>query len=262
VKVAQDVGYSAVVNMARRAGIDGNLQPTPAIALGAYECTPLEIAGAYTVFANGGLYVRPSMLATVRAPDGSVLYQHSPEARRALDPRVAYLMVNMLEGVIRSGTAAGARARGFKVPAAGKTGTSHDGWFAGFTSQLLCVVWVGFDDDRELGLEGARSALPIWTEFMKRALEYHGYSDAREFKPPSGIVNVQLCSESHQLATPDCPSTYGEYFIDGSQPVVECQLHQPPVAANPGDDLNSADREAGGFQAIHEAPPPAGPNPP
>jgi penicillin-binding protein 1B len=141
VKLAQMVGYQAVVDMARRAGLNDNIKPTPAVALGAYETTPLEIAGAYTMFADGGNYVKPAMLALVRSPEGQVLYRHSPEVRPALDPRVAYLMVNLLEEVLRSGTGAGARARGFRVPAAGKTGTSRDGWFAGFTSQLLCVVW-------------------------------------------------------------------------------------------------------------------------
>ena len=138
---------------------------------------------------------------------------------------------------------AGVRARGFRVPAAGKTGTSHDGWFAGFTSQLLCVVWVGFDDDRQLNLEGAKSALPIWTEFMKRALEYRGYRDAKKFPVPSGIARVNLCSESRQLATPGCSATYPEYFVDGSQPANECQLHS---TSQPNSDASesSADLRA------------------
>ena len=100
-------------------------------------------------------------------------------------------MTNLMEEVLRSGTAAGVRARfGFTVPAAGKTGTSHDGWFAGYTSELLCVVWVGFDDNRELDLEGAHSAAPIWAEFMKRALAYREYRDAKPFQAPDGIVTI------------------------------------------------------------------------
>jgi penicillin-binding protein 1B len=255
VKLAQMVGYRAVVDMAHRAGLNDNIKPTPAVALGAYEATPLEIAGAYTMFADGGNYVKPAMLALVRSPEGQVLYRHSPEARPALDPRVAYLMVNLLEEVLRSGTGAGARARGFRVPAAGKTGTSHDGWFAGFTSQLLCVVWVGFDDDRQLNLEGAKSALPIWTEFMKRALEYRGYRDAKKFPVPSGIAIVNLCSESQQLATPGCSATYPEYFVDGSQPADECQLHstsQPNSdASEPSADLHGNP----GFEVLPLSPP-------
>jgi len=165
---------------------------------------------------------------------------------------VAYLMVNLLEEVMRSGTAAGARARGFRVPAAGKTGTSHDGWFAGFTSELLCVVWVGFDDNRQLNLEGAKSALPIWTEFMKRALEHSSYRDAKKFPVPAGIARVNLCSESLQLATPECPSTYPEYFVDGSQPAEECQLH---AASQPTPDAGGSSADLRGHPGPAEAPP-------
>ncbi len=142
--------------------------------MGAYESTPLEIAAAYTVFANQGVYVQPHMVSYVLGDGGEKIYSHSPVTHRALTPQVAYLMVNLLEEVLRSGTGAGVRARGFSVPAAGKTGTSRDGWFAGFTSDLICVVWVGFDDHRDLKLEGAKSALPIWTEFMKQAVALMG----------------------------------------------------------------------------------------
>ena len=250
VKVAQMVGYGAVVDMARRAGLSDNIKATPAVALGAYEATPLEMAGAYTLFANGGKYVKPAMVATVRSRAGGVLYRHTPEEHQALDPRVAYLMVNMLEEVLRSGTGAGARARGFRVPAAGKTGTSRDGWFAGFTSQLLCVVWVGFDDNRPLNLEGAKSALPIWTEFMKRALAYRGYRDAKEFPIPPGVVSAKICPESGQLATAQCPSSYTEFFVDGSEPVVQCQVHSAAEADRDGNEIPEALRAVPGFQEL------------
>ena len=145
------------------------IQPTPAVALGAYEITPIEAAGAYTIFANDGDYLKPSFLSMVRSQDGKVVYRNKVEEKQVLDPRVAYLITSLMEEVLRSGTAAGVRARyNLNIPAAGKTGTSHDGWFAGYTSELLCVVWVGFDDNRELNLEGAHSAAPIWAEFMKR----------------------------------------------------------------------------------------------
>src|SRR5262249_18716274 len=155
-----------VVDVARRAGLNNQIQPTPAAALGAYEATPLEIAAAYTIFANHGEWGRPTTISSVRSQDGTVLYRSAPDTRQALDPRVAYLMVNMLQEVLQSGTGSDVRSRGFTLPAAGKTGTSRDGWFAGFTSELLCVVWVGFDDGCDLRLEGAHSALPIWAEFM------------------------------------------------------------------------------------------------
>ncbi len=225
VKVAEMVGYDNVVKLAKAAGLNEDIQPTPAVALGAYETTPIEIAGAYTIFANQGMYVKPNWISSVRGKDGSVLYVNKPETRPVLDPRVSYLMVNLLEEVMRSGTAAAVRARGFTVPAAGKTGTSHDGWFAGFTSELLCVVWVGFDDNRELNLEGAHSALPIWADFMKKALQFRQYKDAKPFEPPEGIVSLTVDSQTGMPATPFCPETRTEVFIAGTQPVGTCPLH-------------------------------------
>jgi penicillin-binding protein 1B len=225
VSLAQQVGYGRVVAMARRAGLNDAIAPTPAVALGAYETTPFEIAAAYTVFANQGIWVKPTTIETVRGEDGAVLSRHQPETRAALDPRVAYITMNMMQEVLRSGTGAGARAQGFLLPAAGKTGTSHDGWFAGFTSELLCVVWVGFDDDRELNLEGARSALPIWADFMKHASQAFPYSAAHDFRAPSGIATAQICSESGELAGPYCPKVRTEVFIDGTEPTTFCNRH-------------------------------------
>jgi penicillin-binding protein 1B len=203
-----------------------NIRGTPSVALGSYDATPLDVAGAYTIFANQGIYVQPHLIRQVRTRDGRAIYKRSPDTRPVLDPRIAYLMVNLMEEVLRSGTGAGVRARGFTVPAAGKTGTSHDGWFAGFTSELLCVVWVGFDDNRELGLEGAKSALPIWTEFMKRALQLASYQDAKPFRPPPGISSAVIDPESGGLVSPNCPTSRTEFFLRGSQPTEECPLHR------------------------------------
>jgi len=225
VKVGEMVGFEAVVDLAKKAGLNYDIQPTPAVALGSYDVTPMEMAGAYTVFANGGTYVKPNFVSLVRSETGKTIYTNKTEEHPVLDPRVAYLMTNLMEEVMRSGTAAGVRARGFTVPAAGKTGTSHDGWFAGYTSELLCIVWVGFDDNRELDLEGAHSALPIWTEFMKGALEYREYHNARPFEAPDGIVSVEIDPESGMQATPSCPKTISEVYISGTQPVGFCPLH-------------------------------------
>jgi len=272
VSLAQQVGYGNVVHLARRLGLNDGIKPTPAVALGAYETTPLEIAGAYTAFANRGVRATPSALASVRSADGSVLYQHQPDPQAALDPRVAYLMVSLMEDVLRAGTGAGVRARGFTLPAAGKTGTSRDGWFAGFTSQLECVVWVGFDDNRDLNLEGAKSALPVWTEFMKRAAQLPQYRDAATFKPPPGIVSVQICPDSGQLAGPFCPEARSEVFIKGSEPTVQCEMHTGPAdgadRAMPISDSGPA--PAGGAQTMlplapatrpRATPDPSGPRP-
>ena len=236
VKVGEMVGFDQVVDLAKEdlcSAADSpicpdsknDIEPTPAVALGSYDVTPWEMAGAYTMFANEGVRVEPSVVNMVRSQDGREIYENKIEKRQVLDPRVAYLMTNLMEEVMRSGTAAGVRSLGFTAPAAGKTGTSHDGWFAGYTSNLLCIVWVGFDDNRELDLEGAHSALPIWTAFMKQALKYREYSDVRPFAAPDGIVSAQIDPESGMLATPNCPESISEVYISGTQPVTTCPLH-------------------------------------
>ncbi|MES1260555.1 MAG: PBP1A family penicillin-binding protein [Acidobacteriota bacterium] len=225
IKVAEMVGYKTVVNLAHRSGISEDVKPTPAMAIGSYVATPLEMAGAYTVFANKGVHVAPTLISLIKEPSGKVLLDQKPQAKNVLDPRVTYLMVSMLEEVMRTGTAAGVRGRGFTVPAAGKTGTSHDGWFAGFTSDLLCIVWVGFDDNRELNIEGAHSALPIWADFMKRALQFRQYANAKEFSAPDGVVTVTIDPQSGKPATPSCPEQKAEVFIAGTEPVGACTLH-------------------------------------
>jgi penicillin-binding protein 1B len=266
VKLAEMVGYDKVVEMANRAGMNYKIQPTPAVALGSYEITPLEAIGAYTIFANQGDYIKPDFISLVRSQDGKVVYRNQPEHKQVLDPRVAYLMTNLMEEVLRSGTAAGVRAAGFNVPAAGKTGTSHDGWFAGYTSELLCVVWVGFDDNKELDLEGAHSAAPIWTEFMKRALAYREYRDAKPFQAPDGIVSIDIDPQSGMPATPYCPVKRPEVYIVGTQPVGACPLHgggrpgatnvagwETPSSAKPASSADDSARATGSEGEVSEA---------
>jgi penicillin-binding protein 1B len=226
IKIAELVGYDKVVDLAHRAGISETVLATPAMAIGSYDATPLEMAGAYTVFANGGIRVKPSFLSLVKEPGGRVLLDQKPEKTAVLDPRVNSVLVDMLEEVMRSGTAAGVRGRGFLVPAAGKTGTSHDGWFAGFTSDLLCIVWVGFDNNDELNIEGAKSALPVWTEFMKRAIALRPYSNTKPFEAPEGDVTVTIDPLSGQRYTPYCPQKSDQVFVAGSEPVTYCPLHR------------------------------------
>jgi penicillin-binding protein 1B len=232
VSLAQQVGYARVVRIAREAGL--NVQPTPSVALGAYEATPLDIAAAYTIFANHGMWVKPTTIQMVSAADGSVLNQHQPSVRAAIDPRVAYLTLSMMQEVLRSGTGASARSRGFALPAAGKTGTSRDGWFAGFTSELLCVVWVGFDDNHDLKLEGARSALPIWADFMKLAGQMAPYRAAHDFRAPSGVVTADICNDSGELAGSACPKVRSEFFIAGTEPTTMCTTHTRLSGADGG----------------------------
>ena len=218
VHLAEMIGYGKVKNLAVAAGINHDLHATPALALGSYVSTPMEISGAYTMFANSGRVVSPHFIQAVNDTTGRTLWQTPVSTRQVLDPRVAYLMVNLMESVVNNGTAAGVRSRGFTAPAAGKTGTSHDGWFAGFTSNLLAVVWVGYDDDRQLNLSGASSALPVWAAFMKRATEVPSYRRVAPFEPPAGIVSVPISATvgvadgSTKIVRTD------EVFIAGTEP--------------------------------------------
>jgi penicillin-binding protein 1B len=221
IKVAEMIGYGRVVDMAHQLGLEG-VQATPAVALGAYEMTPLDVAGAYTVFANGGVRADPLFIDRVVSSNSTTIETGAPKTKQVLDPRVAYQVTDILEDVIDHGTGASVRARGFTGPAAGKTGTSRDGWFAGYTSNLLCIVWVGFDDNRDLNLSGAVSAAPIWTEFMKRAAVLPAYHNLEDFEPPEGVTEVQIDAKTQELATATCGQSYTEVFIDGTEPTEPC----------------------------------------
>jgi penicillin-binding protein 1B len=222
VKVAEGVGFGTVAALAKAAGIT-SVRATPSIALGSYDASPLEMAGAYTVFSNGGTHVSPMMVKSVHDARGGVLSDYHNDSKDVLDPRVAYVMTTMMQAVIDSGTGYTVRARGFTAPAAGKTGTSHDAWFAGYTSNLLCVVWVGNDDYTDIRMAGGSTAAPIWSEFMKRAQKIPQYSDMKGFTAPSGVVEVQLDKVTNRLATPACPQDYYVAFIAGTEPKQTCE---------------------------------------
>ena len=222
VKVAEMVGYDKVAALARAAGIT-SVRGTPAMALGSYDATPMEMASAYTVFSNNGQKVTPILLRSVRDATGNVIDNFQAQRTQVLDPRVAYVITSMMEGVMIRGTAASVRSHGFTAPAAGKTGSSHDAWFAGFTSNLLCIVWVGYDDYSDIKLTGSVLAAPIWTEFMKRAILLPGYSDVRGFYPPSGVIQLTIDKVTNEIATPACPDDYPASFIEGTQPTQTCE---------------------------------------
>jgi penicillin-binding protein 1B len=225
VKVAELIGYGRVVQVARKMGLGTNIQPTPAVALGAYEMTPIDVAAGYTTFATMGTRAEPQFLRIIVNADGTPLEKFTPQTHPALDPRVAFLVVSLLKDVLNRGTGAGVRARGFTLPAAGKTGTSRDGWFAGFTSNLLCVIWIGFDDNRDIGLTGGVVAAPIWADFMTRATSLAQYRDVKDFTMPDGVQSVLIDPDTLQLATANCPTTREEVYIAGSAPTVYCEVH-------------------------------------
>ena len=222
VKVAEEVGYDKVADLAKLAGIT-SVKATPAMALGSYDAPPLDMAGAYTSFANNGTRLTPILVDSVRNAKGDVVANFKADQRQVLDPRIAYIMTTMMESVINNGLGYTAvRLRGFTPPAAGKTGSSHDGWFAGYTSNLLCIVWVGYDDYSDLRLSGAMTAAPIWTEFMKKASVLPQYSGMKAFSQPTGVVDVQLDKATNRLATPTCPDDYVAAFVAGTEPRETC----------------------------------------
>jgi len=220
--LASMVGFDRVAELARDAGIT-SARGTPSVAIGSYDATPLDMAGAYTVFANNGLHLDPWMLASVRTPSGDIITDYTPTSKQVLDPRVAYLTTSLMQNVLQGeGTGAGVRNLGFTAPAAGKTGTSHDAWFAGFTSNLLCVVWVGNDDYTDVKIEGAHAAAPIWAAFMKKAVELPQYSDTHDFTPPDGVDVVSLDKVTNLLSDAACPDSYQAAFLAGTAPTDTC----------------------------------------
>jgi membrane carboxypeptidase/penicillin-binding protein len=170
--VAQDVGIRRVREIAHRLGIQSLLPAVPSLALGAAEVTPLEVAVAFSTLANGGVRPRPLAVRNVADQNMRLLEKRDVRSQQVISPQMAYMMNELLKGVMDRGTAVAARRWGFTRPAAGKTGTTNDykdAWFVGYTPDLLAVVWVGFDGPNKINLSGAEAALPIWTEFMKNA---------------------------------------------------------------------------------------------
>jgi len=251
VALAQMVGLDNVVALAHQLGY-ASAQPTLSVAIGTYDASPMQVAGAYTAFANNGLMIEPNMIASVRTANGDVVDDFAPISKPVLDPRVAYLTLSLMEDVINHGTGEGTRARGFTAPAGGKTGTEHDAWFAGFTSNLLCVVWIGNDDYSDLKLEGSQAALPIWTDFMKNAVKLPQYSDTQFFDPPAGVTEVTLDKVTNLIADPSCPSDYTAAFLDGTQPTGTC--------SHPNGDQRNIFQKLFGLGGNKSAPPIAPPS--
>jgi len=219
--LASEVGFDNVAALGRESGVK-SARGTPSVAIGSYDATPIDMAGAYTVFANNGMHLDPWMLASVRTSSGDVVTDFTPTSKQVLDPRVAYLTTNLMEGVMNFGYGYETRRRGFTEPAAGKTGTSHDAWFAGFTSNLICIVWVGNDDYTDVKLAGALAAAPIWAEFMKRAVKLPQYSDTHSFSPPDGVEVVKIDKVSNLLSDDTCPDAFDAAFLAGTAPLETC----------------------------------------
>ena len=227
VKVAEQTGYDRVVALWKKTRIGGpeQVKPYPSVALGIVELTPLEVAEAYTVFTGQGRVKK--LRALINVTSGEDTAKAKVEAGPVVSrPAAAYLVTHMLRSVLNEGTGASARANGFTVDAAGKSGTTNDlrdAWFVGFTPELLTVVWVGLDDNQPLGLSGAQAALPIWTAFMKNALAGRSGSS---FEAPEDVSFIEIDRDTGKIATPTCPRVTNEAFLAGTEPSEICALHR------------------------------------
>jgi penicillin-binding protein 1A len=241
VRMLQQIGIGRAVQEARDMGV-GDLPSVPSLALGSGEVTLVAITAAYGTFANHGVVPKPELIRRVEDQDGVLLYQSHESLNRAISDTTAFLMSTMLADVINAGTGTKARAIGFKLPAAGKTGTTNDfndAWFIGYTPKLVTGVWVGFDQPRTILPRGfaADVAVPLWATFMKAATTN---AEPEWFTPPPNVVAVKVCRLSGLLAGESCAGVdvvdddgvterrsmvYTEYFARGTEPGTVCDAH-------------------------------------
>ncbi len=244
VRLANDVGLKEVLKTARAAGITSSLLPVPSMALGSFEVTPVELAYAYTTIASGGTRFDPFPLFSVTTADGEILTVKRVHREAALDPRVAYLAGYAMEGVLERGTAKSAKTLGVSFPASGKTGTTdgnRDSWFVGYTPEVVCAVWVGYDSGADTGLTGASGALHIWARFMRTLYPQSGLPAPIQ---PEGVETALIDPESGYLATASCPQTLQEAYLTGTAPKETCPQHPVnPVA----DTLRKGMQSVGDF---------------
>jgi membrane carboxypeptidase/penicillin-binding protein len=226
----QRIGSRPVLRLASDVGLR-DMPDVPSLSLGTGLVTPLELTAAFAVFPNGGLAVQPRGIVTVSDADGSAALANPVRTERVISPQTAFQMVSMLGDVIDRGTGSAARGQGVRFPAGGKTGTTNefkDAWFVGFSSDVVVGVWVGFDQPKPIGREayGSRYALPIWSDFMRRAARLRV---PHEFEEPDGLKEEPICRVSYLKPVEGCP-VYNEFFKEGDGvPTRLCPVHQGTV---------------------------------
>lgn len=223
VTAQMDIGSEKVVDMARKLGIESPLQPYPSLALGSFPVSPLEMARAYAILANGGQKVQIHAVSSIENAYNKNVYQYQNTAEPVTDPKLAFILTDLLKGVFEPGGTASRVASMVDRPVAGKTGTTDtDAWMIGYTPDLVTAVWIGYDKDRLLSPVESHLAAPIWAEFMKSALSQQA---KRDFPKPEGVVQLNIDPTTGQLATPNCPAQHPEYFVAGTEPTEECSEH-------------------------------------
>lgn len=262
VDVALRAGLTRVASTAERFGLP-RPQEYPSMALGTFEVTPLQIAAAYAAFANGGTMIEPTVFAGAVDNTGEQQLRQPFTTRQVVTPATAYLITDILSDVIKRGTARRAKTSFSNVAIAGKTGTSRDGWFVGYTPNLVCAVWIGYDDNEQLGLTGAEAALPAWVDFMTDAISLRPSLGGESFSKPREIVAVRIDPESGDLAGPDCPSSQVVNTSYRYAPRLECHMHLPVVEYEYGEssldseDLSEPSEPDSEFEADKPVEPPA-----
>jgi len=266
VDLAIRTGLLRVASTAARFGIDSPPVAYPSLALGTAEVTPLKIAAAYAAFANGGTLYDPTVFEGAVDNNGGPVLRAPSSETHVIKPTTAYMITDMLSDVITRGTARRARGALGNTAIAGKTGTSRDGWFVGYTPNLVCAVWIGFDDNEQLGLTGAEAALPAWIDFMKEAIAVRPSFGGTAFQKPSGIVTVKIDPETGYLAGPDCPYSITVNVASQFAPLGECYKHSPDymetnedLSIEDLDDLDTSSNTDASEVNTSEAPTPPAP---
>jgi penicillin-binding protein 1B len=240
-RLAQDFGLEKIAKLSQQLGLE-DAKPYPSLSLGAFEVTPWELISAYTIFPNNGTKVEVNAVRAITDANGKQVYEAQVEKKSVMHEQTAYLVTDMLKSVVQFGTGAGIRKYGLTGAIAGKTGTSNDkrdAWFVGFTPQLMCLVWVGYDDNTPMGLLGGEAALPIWASFMKRALPANSEVD---FKKPPETVERMIDPTTGKLASSYCYYSVREIFIAGTEPKEVCTYedHELPPESFAGPKLRTA----------------------
>lgn len=225
VRAAINAGVPNVIKTAANIGVESKLQPYPSVSLGSFEVTPLEIAFAYSAFANLGVKSEPVTILAVVTRDGELKEARNVKMKRVAPASVCYVMNDILKDVFRYGTAGRARSLGFEHAYAGKTGTTNnyrDAWIIGYSPRILSLVWIGFDDGHSVRLAGGDACLPIWTRHMNRI---DGLIADVDWKRPDDVTEREIDPASGMLATPYCSQTRSEVYVAGTEPDAVCPLH-------------------------------------
>ncbi len=256
VDIALQTGLARIANLAEKFGLP-RPERYPSLALGTKEVTPLELAAAYGTFVNGGRRVQPKVILSVGEPPAKHVGNDAGPDSQVISPTTSYMLTNMLSAVIDHGTARAARDAVRGTATAGKTGTSRDGWFVGYTPNLVCAVWIGFDDNEQLGLTGAEAALPAWTDFIKAAVELKPELGGRSFDCPEGIKFVEIDADNGALSTLSCPRRELIAVTERLAPNVECFLHGnlPDSIGVAADQVAESDRNDGPALTQHSKSP-------